>query len=157
MGIAKSLNLAPCLAILLAACASQPSGQTYSSSETRTAMNVDYGEVVEVRVVKIEGYSTGIGTMGGASVGHAVGAAGAASVGGSFGGIVVASMTGVAGAVAGSAIERKLREDEALEITVKMDNARTIAIVQAGDVIFEPGDRVRVVFGPDGSARVTSI
>jgi outer membrane lipoprotein SlyB len=120
-------------------------------------MNVDYGEVVDVRVVKIEGYSTGVGTLGGASVGHAVGAAGAASVGGSFGGIVVAAMTGVAGAVAGSAIERKLREDEALEITVEMDNARTIAVVQAGDVIFEPGDRVRVVFGPDGSARITGI
>ena len=59
--------------------------------------------------------------------------------------------------MAGQAIERKLREDEALEITVKMDSARTIAVVQAGDVLFEPGERVRVIFGPDGSARVSGI
>jgi hypothetical protein len=27
--------------------------------------------------------------------------------------------------------------------------------VQASDVVFAPGDQVRVLFGPEGSARVT--
>ena len=141
-------------ALLLAACVSEPSGRTYAGADTRTAFDVAYGEVVEVRVVKIEGTATGIGTWGGASVGHAVGTV---SASGSVNGWVGGAVGGIAGAVAGQAIERKLREDEALEITLRMDDADMIAVVQAGDVLFEPGERVRVLFGRDGSARVSAL
>ena len=63
----------------------------------------------------------------------------------------------VAGAVAGQAIERKITEEEGLEITVRLDSSDTIAVVQAQDVLFTPGERVRVLFGPDGSARVSEL
>ena len=62
----------------------------------------------------------------------------------------------MAGAVAGEAIERKIREEEGWEITVLLDSSDTIAIVQAKDIDFAVGERVRVLFGYDGSARVTT-
>ena len=64
-------------------------------------------------------------------------------------------MGGVAGAVAGEAIEKKITTEDGLEITVRLDSSDTIAVVQAQDVLFVPGDSVRVLFGPRGSTRVT--
>lgn len=142
-------------AVVLAACSTPPSGQTYSRNQTRTSFDVTYGEVLAIRVVELEGYSTAIGSWGGAAVGHAVATT---SAGGSWQTSSVAgAVGGVAGAIAGEALERKLREGEALEITVKVDNAGEIAIVQADDVVFTPGDRVRVLLGRDGSARVSAL
>ena len=66
----------------------------------------------------------------------------------------VLSVRGVAGAVAGAAIERKVTAEEGLEITVRLDGDTTIAVVQAADVRFVPGERVRVLFGPYDEARV---
>jgi outer membrane lipoprotein SlyB len=68
---------------------------------------------------------------------------------------VARAVGGVAGAVAGQAIERKVTAEEGLEITVLLDSSETVAVVQARDVEFASGDRVRVLFGSDGSARVT--
>ena len=140
--------------VVLAACATDPSGRSYPRSETRTAYDISFGEVVDVRIVTIEGNPGIIGTWGGASVGRAVGAV---SSDRRRTRILGSAAGGIAGAVAGRAIERKIREEEALEITVQLDDAEAIAIVQADDVAFEPGDRVRVLFGRDGSARVTTL
>jgi outer membrane lipoprotein SlyB len=63
----------------------------------------------------------------------------------------------VAGAVAGHAIERKITAEEGLEIIVRLDRDDTIAVVQAADVEFAPGERVRVLFGHFGEARVTPL
>jgi outer membrane lipoprotein SlyB len=140
-------------AILLSACAAEPSARSFSRYQTRTAYDVDYGEVVDVRVVRIEGNPGILGTWSGASVGRAIGRVSSRRRNTR---ILAGAVGGVAGAVAGRAIERKIREDEALEITVELDDADTIAVVQADDIAFEPGDRVRVLRGRDGSARVTA-
>jgi len=151
------MNKLTCLGtfmLLVAACASEPSGRSYTPGQARTTYSVDYGEVVDVRVVSIEGNPGVVGTWGGASVGRAVGAV---SASGRNSSILAGALGGVAGAVAGRAIERKIREDEALEITIQLDGADVIAVVQADDVLFEPGDRVRVLRGRDGSARVSEL
>ena len=41
-----------------------------------------------------------------------------------------------------------------LEITVQLDNGRMLAVTQAADEPFYPGDRVRVLTGYDGTTRV---
>ena len=41
-----------------------------------------------------------------------------------------------------------------LEITVQLDNGRMVAVTQAADEPFYPGDRVRVLIGSDGTTRV---
>jgi len=127
------------------------SSQVYPRYETRTAYQVQYGEVVAVRQVEIEGYSTFIGRWGGAVVGEVIGG----TVDGRSARRVARAVGGVAGAVVGEAIEREVTAETGLEITVRLANGDTIAIVQAADIAFVPGDQARILFGPEGSARVT--
>ena len=141
-------------AMSLAGCAAySTSGQSYPRYETRTAYDVEYGEVLETRVIEIEGYSSIIGTFGGAEVGRAIGG----TVDSRDARRIAQAVGTVAGAVAGEAIERKITAEEGLEITVHLDQNDTVAIVQGADVQFTPGERVRVLFGPQGSARVSHL
>ena len=138
--------------LLVAGCAGHSaSSQVYPRYETRTAYDAEYGEVIAVRQVEIEGYSTFIGTWGGAIVGEAIGG----TVDGRNTRRVARAVGGVAGAVIGEAIEREARSEVGLEITVLLDSGGTIAIIQAADIPFAPGDEARILFGPEGSARVT--
>ena len=104
-----------------------------------------------VREVEIEGYSTVIGRWGGAVVGEAIGS----TADGRRTRRVARAVGGVTGAIVGEAIERELTSEVGLELTVQLASGGTVAIVQASDVVFAPGDQVRVLFGPEGSARVT--
>jgi outer membrane lipoprotein SlyB len=61
----------------------------------------------------------------------------------------------IIGGMAGAAAEEGITRQDGLEITVRLDSGRTIAVVQAADVQFRPGDRVRVLYGRDGTTRVT--
>lgn len=138
--------------LVIAGCARySASGQVYPRYETRTAYDVEYGEVLSVREVEIEGYSTVIGRWGGAIVGEAIGS----TVDGRRTRRVARAVGGVTGAIVGEAIERELTSEVGLEFTVQLASGGAIAIVQASDVVFAPGDQVRVLFGPEGSARVT--
>lgn len=148
------LTLVASAAIFTAGCASEPSGRSYPGSQTRTTFDVEYGEVVDVQIVKIEGEAGYLGAWSGAMVGRAIGSTSTRSYNGRQ---IAGAVGGVAGAVAGQAVERKIREDEGYEITVALDNSNTIAVVQAQDVEFTPGDRVRVLLGRDGSARVSAL
>ena len=127
------------------------SSQVYPRYETRTAYDVEYGEVLGVREVQIEGYSTVIGRWGGAIVGDAIGS----TVDGRSARRVARAGDAADGAIAGEAIEREMTSEVGLEITVQLAGGGTVAVVQARDILFAPGDRVRVLFGPEGSARVT--
>jgi len=138
--------------LAMAGCARySASSQVYPRYETRTAYDVEFGEVLGVREVEIEGYSTVVGRWGGAVVGDAIGS----TVNGHSTRRVARAVGGVTGAIVGEAIERELTAEIGLEITVQLANGDTIAVVQARDIVFAPGDRVRVLFGPEGSARVT--
>lgn len=146
------LTVLLCCFAALGACATpSSSGSSYPRYETRTAYDVEYGEVVATRLVEIEGDASYIGVWGGAAVGRAAGR----SVADGNTGRVAGAVGGVAGAVAGEAIEKKITAEDGLEITVRLDNSDTIAVVQEQDVLFVPGDRVRVLFGPRGSTRIT--
>jgi outer membrane lipoprotein SlyB len=68
-------------------------------------------------------------------------------VAGAIGGAVV-------GGLVGSAIEENATRQPGLEITVRLDSGRMIAVTQAADEPFYPGDRVRLLTGYDGTARV---
>jgi outer membrane lipoprotein SlyB len=150
--MSSRLALVLCTLALSSGCATySASGSSYPRYETRTAYDVEYGEVVATRIVEIEGDASIIGVWGGSEVGRAVGG----TVGDGDTQRVARALGSVAGAVAGEAIEKKITAEDGLEITVRLDNSDTIAVVQAQDVLFAPGDRVRVLFGPRGSAHVT--
>src|SRR3990167_3586688 len=83
-----------------------------------------------------------VGGVAGSEVGHGKGA-------------VVGSVLGaVVGGVAGAAVEEGTTRQKGVEITVKLDGGRMIAVTQAADEEFKVGDRVRILFG-GGVTRVT--
>ena len=134
-----------CLLVVFAltGCASSLSGESYSRSEARTVQQVEYGVVEYLRAVKIEGTKTPIGSGAGAVAGGIAGS----SVGGGKGSYVMAVIGAVAGGMAGAAIEEGVTRTQGVEITVKMDDGQSIAIVQAlsPNERFSVGDRVRVL------------
>ena len=127
----------------LAGCASNLSGESYSRSEARTVQQVEYGIIEHLRPVKIEGTKTPIGSGAGAIIGGIAGS----GVGGGRGSHVMAVIGAVAGGMAGAAIEEGVTRTQGVEITVKMNNGQTIAIVQVlpPNERFAVGERVRVI------------
>lgn len=137
-------------AMVLGGCASSMSGGAYTRSQARQAQEVQMGVVESVRQVQLEGTKTPVGTIAGAAVGGIAGS----NIGGGKGSTVGAILGAVAGGVAGSAIEEGVTKKNGLEITVKLDSGRMIAITQEADEDIRPGDRVRVLSG-GGVTRVT--
>ncbi|MFN3397359.1 MAG: glycine zipper 2TM domain-containing protein [Sulfurimicrobium sp.] len=138
------------LAAALGGCASSMSGSAYTRSQARQAQEVQMGVVESVRQVQLEGTKTPVGTVAGAAVGGVAGS----NIGGGKGSTVGAILGAVAGGLAGSAIEEGITKKPGLEITVRLDNGRMIAVTQEADESFRPGERVRILTG-GGVTRVT--
>ena len=111
-------------------------------------MSVDTGDVIAVREVQISGRTTIIGVGGGAIVGGA-----AASGGSGVGGAVVQAAGAVGGAVLGEAVEEVATRRTAQEITIKLGNGDTIAVVQevSREGKFTVGEHVQVLQGGGGT------
>ncbi len=134
----------------LGGCASSLSGGAYSRSEAGRQQEVQLGVVEGVRGVQIEGTKSGVGTLGGAAVGGIAGS----NVGQGKGSSISTILGAVVGGVGGAAVEEGATRQKGLEITVKLDSGRTTAVVQAADVEFKRGDRVRLLTTPEGKTRV---
>ncbi|MBW6503973.1 hypothetical protein K0B90_06830 [bacterium] len=138
------------LTVTVAGCAPRSmSGDVYSRERAQRVQTIEYGEVIEVRQVLIEGTKSGVGTLAGGALGGALGSGigrGAGSTVGVVGGAIV-------GGLAGSAVEEGATQQTGVEVTIRMDTGRTIALVQGIDPPVFVGDRVKVLRNPDGSAR----
>ncbi len=152
MQTSAKLGLAAVLSasVFLAGCPASTSGGAYSREQARTPQEVQMGVVESVREVQIEGTKTPIGPAAGAVVGGVAGS----SVGRGKGSTIGAVVGAVAGGVAGAAIEEGVTRTKGLEITVKLDSGRLMAITQAADEAFRPGERIRVLTG-GGVTRVS--
>jgi len=136
--------------LVLSGCPASMSGGAYTRNQAREAQEVRLGYVESVRQVLIEGTKSGVGAVSGAALGGVAGSTigrGRGQVAGAIGGAVL-------GGLAGSAIEENATRQPGLEITVQLDNGRMVAVTQAADEPFYPGDRVRVLIGYDGTTRV---
>jgi len=138
------------MATTLGGCASSMSSGAYTRSQVRQVQEVQMGVVDSVRQVQLEGTKTPVGTIAGAAVGGIAGS----NIGGGKGSTVGAIVGAVAGGLAGSAIEEGVTKKPGLEITVKLDSSRMIAVTQEADEDIRPGDRVRILSG-SGVTRVT--
>ncbi len=140
------------LLLVAGGCASSLTGESYSRGAARSVQEVDFGTVVAVRAVSIEGTKTPVGAGAGAIIGGLAGS----TLGGGRGSDIAAVAGAVAGGLAGAAAEEGLTRKPGVEVTVRLDSGRTIAIVQAAapNESFAVGDRVRVLYGRDGT-RVT--
>ena len=138
-------------ALLLTGCAGGLGSLDYERAEARRVYEVKMGIVESVRAVQLEGTKSAVGTVGGAAVGGIVGS----TVGGGKGKTLATVLGAVAGGLAGSAAEESLTKRPGLEITVRLDSGRTIAVTQADEgERFNVGDRVRILES-GGEARVT--
>lgn len=138
-------------ALFLTGCASSRSGEVYSRDHARKAHTVETGTVESVKQIVIEGTKTPIGTAAGGVAGGVLGS----TVGSGSGRTVATVLGALAGAAAGTAAEEGITRKDGLEIVVKKDSGQTIVVVQEADVAFVPGDRVRIIVGPDGTTRVS--
>lgn len=148
--LVKLIAVAAASVAVLGGCASSMSGGAYSRGQARQVQEVQMGVVESVRQVKIEGTKSPVGTGAGAVIGGIAGS----NIGAGKGSTVGTILGAVAGGVAGSAIEEGVMSKDGLEITVKLDNGRMIAITQEADEQFRVGERVRVLSG-GGVTRVT--
>lgn len=150
MNTLKQLVLAASCVAVLAGCAASQSGSAYSRTQTRQAQEVEMGVVESVRQVQIEGTKTPIGAGAGAVVGGVAGS----NVGGGSGRAVGAILGAVGGGLVGAAVEEGVTRKAGLEVTVRLDSGRYIAVTQEADEAFSPGERVRIVTG-GGVTRVS--
>ena len=131
------------LALLAAGCAAPRNSDTYYGGQALRAQSVDLGVIESLRPVQIQQGQTGVGTVGGAALG---GIAGSTLGGGSRANAAGAIAGAIIGGMVGSAIERDATKANGVEITVRLDSGKMIAIAQQGTGDeYRPGDRVRVL------------
>jgi outer membrane lipoprotein SlyB len=136
--------------LLLAGCPAGLGSKDYSRDQARTVQEVQMGVVESVRQVNIEGTKSPVGAGAGAVVGGVAGS----TVGGGSGRVITTTVGALLGGLGGAAAEEAVTRQVGLEITVKLDSGRMIAITQAADEEFRVGERVRVLSG-GGTTRVT--
>lgn len=139
---AAAVMMAVALASGFGGCASGLGGETYSRGEARRAMSVEYGIVESVRAVKLEGTRTPVGGLAGAAVGGIAGS----GIGEGRGSAIATVIGAVAGGLAGAAVEEGVTRSQGVEVTVRLESGRLMAIVQddKGEN-FRPGESIRVV------------
>lgn len=156
MKIAATLITATLLvsSLALTGCAGSKGGDVYSREEARRPVSVRMATVEGVRAVKLEGTKTGVGAGAGAVIGGVAGAG--VTTGGDHKGQIIGAVLGaVVGGIAGAMAEERGTREDAVEITVKLDDGKLMAIIQGGDADpFKVGERVRVL-GSGSETRVS--
>jgi len=148
--IVLSALLSVALISLLSGCPASLSGSAYTRYQARTLQSVDTGTVTSVRQVLIEGTKSGIGGASGAALGGIA----ASNIGGGRGQVAASIGGALVGGLAGAAAEEALTRQTGLEIIIRLDTGRSIAVTQAADELFRPGERVQVLYDDYGTARV---
>lgn len=145
----KALFILP-LCLVLVACGSNPSATTYSRDQTLSVQQVQFGTVVSIREVQIEGTQSGVGAAAGTVIGGVAGS----GVGDGRGAAIAAVVAGVAGGLIGDKAEEAVTRKTGLEITVQMDDGNILSVVQQAEETFQVGDRVRLLTS-GGTARIS--
>ena len=120
----------------------------YGTRDAGRVRQVDEGEVVAVRVVKVTRSRTGTGPLVGAVAGGVVGN----NVGRGRGGEVAAGV--FLGAILGHHAERVSTAQPGFELVVRLRGGELISITQGVDERLRAGDRVFVIYDPSGRTRV---
>ena len=124
---------------------------SYDRESVQKISNVLYGEVVSLKKVTIEG-----GTKSGTIVGGLVGAAAGSQVSDSKPESEIGAVIGGAlGATLGGNVSKSIQSVEGVQLTINMDDGRTISVVQeTSQYSFSIGDLVEVI-STKGKTRVS--
>ena len=147
----KLLALSILGTLTLGGCANNLAGSDYNANQTRSVQQVQTGVVTNVRQVMIrDNNEPPVGALAGAAAGGIAGS----HVGGGNGQIVGAVLGAVLGGVGGNAVQNQVTTQKGLEITVRLDSGRTIAVTQAANEQFYVGDSVRIL-SDNGVTRIS--
>jgi outer membrane lipoprotein SlyB len=136
---------------VLSGCATQSrSASVYRAGESSVEQTVRFGTIESIRQVTIQRDSKGVGVVAGGAVGGIAGS----SVGDGRSGQVGAVLGAVLGGIAGQAIEERANQVPGVEITVRLESGRLVAIVQEDDQSLRAGDKVRLV-GTGGAVKLS--
>ena len=144
--------LAVCSALITAGCTNTAtSSNVYSTNQAGVMQDVQFGEVISARNIIIQQNSTDTGQTAGGIIGALAGS----EVGKGKGKIVGGVVGAVAGGAIGSVIDRNAQAQPGIEVTIKLESGRTVAIVQLAGETFRPSEKVKVLTAANGKARVT--
>ncbi len=140
------------VATLLVGCAAPGlGGGNYARAQVRGEQTVRLGVVENVRDVVIDARDTGTGTLAGAAIGGLAGS----TVGGGHKANAAGAIAGaLVGGIIGSSMEKNANDRRGVEVTVRLESGKLIAITQEKDEEFRVGDRIRILTG-QGATRVT--
>jgi outer membrane lipoprotein SlyB len=119
------LAVAAVMSLTLSGCITD-SQNTYGEADVGHVTEVEYGKVIKMRHVLVQGRNTGAGTLVGGAAGAGIGNA-VASGGGRPAGAIIGL---VAGLVAGTAAENQMQKQNGIEYTIVTHEGRTLMIVQ---------------------------
>jgi len=140
------------VATLLVGCAAPgQGGGNYYRAQVRGEQSVRLGVVENVRDVVIDARDTGTGTLAGAALGGIAGS----TLGGGHNANAAGAIAGaVIGGIIGGNVEKNANDRKGVEVMVRLENGKLIAITQEKDEEFRVGDQVRILSG-QGAVRVT--
>jgi len=134
----------------LSGCAGTSNSKVYTQKQAQTMSTVEFGTILEITPVTIEGEKGFLGGLGGALVGAIAGS----TIGGGKGKDLATVAGGIGGAVAGSKIQEKATEEQGVQLIVELKSGKIVSIVQKAGSDLQVGDTVKVILGQGGSARV---
>ena len=140
------------LSTMMAGCAMPGlGGGNYTRGQVRGEQTVRLGVVETVRDVVIDARDSGTGTLAGAALG---GVAGSTLGGGHKANAAGAIAGAVVGGIIGNSVEKNANDRKGVEVTVRLEGGKLIAITQEKDEEFRVGDKVRILSG-QGATRVS--
>lgn len=140
--------------LLVSSCAQQLETDIYSSRQVGEVASIYEGIIKNVRIVKVQhGESLDDNTLGLAGGGVTGGLIGDAIGNGR---LLPKIAGGVCGALTGALIEKKAKQQTALEYIVELNNGNLMSIVQGCDYRFIKDQPVYIHMSPKGRARIIS-
>ena len=129
--------------LLISACASDISADSYQASSVGQTAPVDDGVIVDVRTVNIQGSDSPFG----AAAGGVAGGFAASTIGRGKGSVLAAVGGALAGAMLGNFTQKELTEQTALQYFVKLSNGKVVSVIQGRKDPLRVGQKVLVVYG----------
>lgn len=131
------------IGLFLTGCAQNLSPNSYETQQVNSVSKVEKGSIVSKRIVAIDNNSgvggaagVGVGASGGSLIGNNV----ATNIIGGIGGALV-------GGLIGNAIDKSIHHQEGYEYIVKLDDGKTISVVQTKENDFAVNQKVLVIMG----------
>jgi outer membrane lipoprotein SlyB len=128
-----------------------------AEAQSQTMQRILYGEVLSAERITIRDAPTGRGAQAGSTVGAVAGYALADGRDRWLGALV----GGVLGGAAGNAAEKAKKKKPGWELIIRLENGEEIGVQvpmnKKNRAIYKPGDRVRMMSGPNGQTKVTKV